>query len=157
MVEPTTFDGLKKKLASSKGRVTRVANGLEKELSQPELDIVGIEHRLGDLQGKYKEFEEILAQLDEATEDKQIIDEAAEYLNTKTQIIIKAKNILSQAAKHEQASVGSAASSPSVVDMKLPKLNIGKFSGSVLEWTPFRKRFEALIDRKEIPKVTKFS
>ena len=138
MVEPTAFDLLKRKLASRKGRVTRIANGLEKEMSNIELDIVGIEHRLGDLQDKYKEFEESLAQLHAATEDKQIIDDAAEYLDTKTQIIIKAKNILSEAAKHEQASVGSAASSPSV-DLKLPKLDIGKFSGSVLEWTPFRE------------------
>ena len=42
-------------------------------------------------------------------------------------------------------------------NLKLPKLELPKFDGSVLQWQSFWECFEASVDNSDLPSVTKFT
>ena len=44
-----------------------------------------------------------------------------------------------------------------VQGVKLPKLELPKFSGVVTEWPAFWEKFEAIVDESDIPTVSKFT
>lgn len=41
--------------------------------------------------------------------------------------------------------------------VKLPKLSITPFSGTVINWVHFESQFSAMVDSQSVPAVTKFS
>ena len=42
-------------------------------------------------------------------------------------------------------------------DVKLPRLELPKFSGNLIEWQSFWDRFNALVDQSDLPVISKFS
>ena len=58
---------------------------------------------------------------------------------------------LNPGASHNQQNASSSTS----VTMRLPKLNIEKFSGDILEWRSFKDLFEAAVDRSTISAAQK--
>ena len=56
--------------------------------------------------------------------------------------------------KTVQASMGNKLKQ--VQNVKLPKLQITKFSGKLSDWVPFWNTFEAEIDSTDLPSVSKF-
>lgn len=47
-------------------------------------------------------------------------------------------------------------SAESVLNIKLPRIELHKFSGHALEWQSFREQFEAFVGEAGIPAVCKF-
>ena len=41
--------------------------------------------------------------------------------------------------------------------VKLPRLGLPKYAGELTEWQSFWDRFEALIDQRDLPVISKFS
>ena len=54
-----------------------------------------------------------------------------------------------------RAPTSEAGSGSGGVNVKLPKLDLPKFSGDVLKWVAFWQQFCACVDNQDIPGVTK--
>lgn len=72
-----------------------------------------------------------------------------------------ARKIRAQVIKHlkesSQNSDKTSSTSKERSEVKLPRLELPKFSGDLTEWQSFWDRFEALVDQSELPDISKFS
>ena len=149
---------LKRRLAAAKSWVTRTCNTLDTLLGDAELDIVAIEGTLKDVEEKLASFEAIQMQLELAVPESDMedcIESAADYRDTKMKIVMRARRAVLEIEKSD--SEASKSNSSLSHNVNLPKLDIGKFRGNVIEWRPFREKFDALIGDKDIPSVNKFT
>ena len=112
---------------------------------------------ISEIQLKLKEFDEIENQIEAALPEEEMLqqlNEAEDYKEQKRILLQQAKQAL---AEKEETPVTSVRNQQTVPEVNLPKLDIGNFSGSVLEWTSFNEKFKAHIDKKPLPNVTKFT
>lgn len=84
------------------------------------------------------------------------IDEADKFHRSARKIRAEAtKRLKSARDESDTTSISSANKDKS--DVKLPRLELPKFTGELTEWQPFWDRFEALVDQSELPVISKFS
>ncbi|MPC67419.1 hypothetical protein E2C01_061594 [Portunus trituberculatus] len=89
------------------------------------------------------------------------IDEANQFRRKVRIPRLQAAQKLLEMAKAEQSgepnpSVKSYGTEPVLNTVKLPTIQLPKFSGDVLEWQSFWDQFLALVDESNIPDVSKF-
>jgi len=159
---------LKKTRKTCKGWVTRASKTLSDFLEEPTTTISQIEYAI-------KEYDKRLAKLDEVQERielevaeeelDQVLDEAHEFRteSAKTRILAEDK-IRELAATAEAAGpqAGSASGKSSsqeseVTNVKLPKLELPKFSGEVTQWQSFWDQYSSHIDATDLPVISKFT
>ena len=134
-----TLSELKRKLSAAKSWVTRTCNTLDTLLNDEELDIVAIEVTLKDVEEKLAGFEEIQTRLEMAVPENEMEDyigSAAKYKDSKKKILMKARKAV---LNIERSDTETSRSNNSLLThyVNLPKLDIGKFRGNVIEWMPF--------------------
>ena len=135
--------------AAARGWVTRARKKLEAELAVVPVDSEALadaatefDLRLGKLDTIQSEYEMLLED-DELEAD---IKEAADFRDNARMLRIQAAKILQ-----------SAGMSKSQKCVKLPKFELPKFSGNVLEWQSFWDKFEASIHSSDLPDINKFT
>ena len=95
-VDSTKIADLKRKLAASKSWVTRTCKTLDILLGDEEVDVVAIEEKLKDVQEKLASFEAIQSQLElevAESEMEECIEAAAEYRDTKSKTVMRAREL----------------------------------------------------------------
>ncbi|XP_043210614.1 uncharacterized protein LOC122375344 isoform X4 [Amphibalanus amphitrite] len=159
------LEKLKRRKISAQGWLTRTVVKLEQSLSLKEVKVIDLESLLCDFDKRLSDFdvaEELLEQelpedgIMEAIEAAgEIRDRAVDVRNKAQQTlgVLKVKDGADDSASCASASqLGSA--DPSV---KLPKLQLPKFSGNVLEWPQFWDAFSVTVDASDLPEVTKLT
>ena len=151
-----TVEKLKRSLAAAKTWMTRTHTSLSGLLTDGEPDIGAIQDAVSNLEKRFGTFDEIQSQLEvtvPAEEMDECINKAADFRDSKLSVLLQGRKILMNNEDNVSTSASSekSRSAESVLNVYLPKLDIGKFSGDVIEWKPFWEKFEALIGEKDIP------
>ena len=156
-----------KSRTAARGWVTRASKSLETLCSKP---VESIDRIL--LTDGIDEFDKRLENLDaaqnavelelELTAIDQEIENAADFREKARIPRIKAAKILTlldadsnKAVAGDQSDFGSKSSVDQMA--KLPKLELPKFSGDVIEWQSFWDKFTAIVDGSELPTISKFT
>ena len=157
----TDIEKEKKYRAAARGWLTRAANALDKILSEKDIDDT-------DLDDAVSEFDKRLSALDEtqaAVESVITLDELDKDIDEAVIIRDQAKKSRKNASRYlekiksslvddDSASVSSAHSLKTV---KLPRLELPKFSGNVIQWQTFWDKFKAIVDMSDLPDISKFT
>ena len=145
---------LKKKRMAARGWMTRTKNRLEELLGSKVTDGDAVQAAKADCQKRLDELDDIQQQVkvcfDSEQEMMEDINAAASLREAVTAVLVRASKVLSDS--------GDSVSRSSMSDnLKLPKLELPKFDGSVLQWQSFWECFEASVDNSDLPSVTKFA
>ena len=155
---PNQMEVVKKRRAAAKGWLTRSIKELQELLddnstSQELLEaaVSDFDKRLSSLDDQQAQFE---LELEDFSELEADIEEADKFRRS-------ARKIRAEAAKRlktdsdENDSVST--SSKDKTEVKLPRLELPKFSGELTDWQSFWDRFEALVNQSDLPVISKFS
>ena len=151
-----------KKRAAAKGWLTRSAKELRELLdddstSQEELEaaVSDFDKRLASLD----ELQEIVElELDDSDDLEAEINDADSFRRCSRKVCAEAAQRLKPARPNPIDSNDSASnSSKDKTEVKLPRLELPKFSGDLTDWQSFWDRFEALVDQSDLPVISKFS
>ncbi|KAJ8021190.1 hypothetical protein HOLleu_38316 [Holothuria leucospilota] len=176
----------KKTRMVEKGWLSRAAKELDSTVSKVGVTSVEIEMALSNFNQRLAKVDEVQSTIESLTDLAEIDKEAAsaaDYLEQVTEIrktaylaLEKMKQAkasrptvpLSQVdpgmrgndVEHDHVSLGAEANSvPSHPKSatRLPKLQLPKFAGNVVEWQAFWDQFEAVVHNSDIPPVNKFA
>ena len=163
---------LEKTRVAAKGWATRASQSLQELLDKPGVEKLELEDgidefdkRLAGLDAAQGAVEELLA-----TEDLGLdIDAAADYRERarrprqdavkKLVQLVDAQKLEKDTAESVLGSVSehSGASSHGLRTVKLPRLELPKFSGKLTEWETFWDQFQATVHDSELPAISKFT
>ena len=124
-------------------------NSTSQELQ--EAAVSDFDKRLSSLDDQQAQFE---IELEDFSELEADIEEADKFRRS-------ARKVRAEAAKRlktdsdENDSVST--SSKDKTEVKLPRLELPKFSGELTDWQSFWDRFEALVNQSDLPVISKFS
>ena len=150
--------------AAARGWVKRSSNALLALLNDSKVS-------KGELQDAVDEFDRRLATLDEAQSnleleinDSKELEDDIEYADKFWREVraprIKATQRLIDISKDDERSTrssdNSSVDSLCNVNVRLPKLELPKFSGVLTEWQSFWDRFVAFVDETDIPIISQF-
>ena len=144
--------------SAARGWLSRSVNLINTLLSQPDIDIVALtdacdtfDQRLNKLDNLQNDLEFVIPE--ESLED--IISEAGDFRDKCTLCRVNAKKLL---AVNSEVNKSTATSNKSISsEIKLPKIDLPKFNGNVLEWQAFWDRFKVTIHDSDIADVQKFT
>ncbi|XP_064098123.1 uncharacterized protein LOC135209354 [Macrobrachium nipponense] len=161
------MEKLKKTRMTCRGWVTRASKGLSDLLESSDTTISQFEYAI-------KEYGQRLAKLDEVQEAieidvaeeelEQLLDEAHEFRTKSVQPRIQAEDQIRKLAaaagpgsKAGSISGQSSSQGSDVTNVKLPKLELPKFSGEVTQWHSFWDQYTSHIDATDLPVISKFT
>ena len=148
---------LKRACAVARGWVTRSVKTIQ-ALDEKAADRVDVEEAIADFDARLVTLDEAQravemelpdADLDADLNDAGVFRDKAKTARKKaSRLLLK----LSPVIENE-----SAVSENGQQALKLPKLELPKFSGDIIEWQPFWDKFKATVDSSELPVITKFT
>lgn len=159
------MEKLKKKRTACRGWVTRTSQALSEVLAQPTPTLSEMEYAI-------QEFDKRLAKLDEVQEElegeveveelDQELDEAHAFRqeSMKPRLLAEDKIRKLAAAAPGGSPVPSSVSGSQdseAVNVKLPKLELPKFSGEITQWQSFWDQFNSHINATNLPVISKFT
>ena len=159
---------LRKSRTAARGWVTRSSNALLAMLNDPStLTKVELQDAMDDFDRRLATLDNVQSNLELEINDSKDLEEDIEYADKFRREVraprIQATQRLVDLSKDESdrssrpTSSGSVDSSGNVgLHVKLPKLELPKFSGVITEWQSFWDRFVALVDDTDIPVISKF-
>ena len=163
-----TLETCKKKRAGAKSWLTKSCQKCH-QLSLTDMDEIDYHAAIEDFEKRLAAWDEAEIEVENLVAVENLdaeIDAAADYretANTAKLSLVKAWNKAHPPQQQQQqvtapseASVNSRGES-NKPKARLPKIELPKFSGDVLKWTPFWQQYEACIDKEELPAVTKFN
>lgn len=156
----TDIKELKKKRSSYKGRLTVFGTYLSniKDADITPFQVMELQLRVTKLEDLYNEFNEVQLKLECMCEN--IDTETLERTTVESQyygLLAQAKIMLSNFSKSEQDEVKSNCSSGKRQFVKLPTIQLPKFTGSYDNWLEFRDTFASLIHgNDDIDEINKF-
>ena len=152
------FERAKKARTAARSWVSRTSNSILTLLKEPDS-----KERQASLTVQVKDFTKYLDRLEEAQtslefevkeeELEDILNDAEDY----KQRVIYPVQVKLETISASQSACVSESSISSNVEAKLPKLELPSFKGDVRTWTSFWEQFDAAVNQKEIPEITKFS
>lgn len=153
---------LKKSLSAARGWASRSSNALKALLDRPSLTRLELEDAIEDFDKRLHSVDDaqsaVELELDEENLEAEI-DGADEFRRKiRAPRILAAQKLVdivkeqAEANPTEQGSTGKSLS-----NVRLPSLELPKFSGELTEWQSFWDRFVALVDDSDIPVISKFS
>lgn len=155
---PDSLEVVKKRRAGAKRWLTRSMKELQELLddnstSQELLEAVvsDFDKRLSSLDDLQELYE---LELENTSELETDIEEADKFRRSARKIRAEAAKKL-KTASDESDSISSSSKDKS--EVKLPRLELPKFSGDLTDWQSFWDRFEALVDQSDLPVISKFS
>ena len=146
-----TLDKLKGKRAASRGWVTRIVDNLDALCEKTPCDSVLISEGIVDLDNKLKTLENLQGQIEDLLPEKELdadIEDAYNFLKKAKLVKAKATCVSNIPTRPKEQTTA-----------KLPKLDLPKFGGNVLEWNTFYEQFEAMVHNNANIKceISKFS
>ncbi len=157
--EEKNLDKLRRSLTAAKTWVSRSHKTLSILLTDNTLDNISVQEAISSMEKKLCTFDEVQGELELAVPEAEMvdcIDSAADFRDSKLSVLLQGRKLLLD--NEDNVSSASRSNVSEVpLNVHLPKLDIGKFSGDIIEWTPFWEKFSALIGDKPIPTVSKFS
>ena len=146
-----TIEKLKGKRTASRGWVTRIVDNLDTLCEKTPCDYVLISEGIVDLDNKLKTLDIIQGQIEDLLPEKELEADIEDAYNFRQ----RAKTIRAKAS----CIGGIPTKSKDQITAKLPKLDLPKFGGNVLEWHTFYEQFEAIVHNNDSIKceISKFS
>ncbi|UYV73534.1 hypothetical protein LAZ67_10004015 [Cordylochernes scorpioides] len=154
-----------KKLRSvTRTRFTKVVNVLDSEISKTNADLGVIRDKfskLKDIDFKLKDLDQkmlnhmMVADAEEDTLNCEI-EEAEHYSDTFITLERKVRELIDSDNKSDIKSLGSSNGSLMAKSYKLPKIEIRKFDGELINWLPFWAQFEKIHEDTELHDADKF-
>ena len=175
----------KKTRMAERGWLSRAASEVDSALSKVGVTSVEIEMALSNFDQRLAKLDAVQSTIESLTELAEIDQEvtsAADYREKVTEIRTKAYLALDKMRKakastgqssqagidpgvpgnvgeQDDLSLGAEASSghgQSQSKARLPKLELPKFAGNIVEWQAFWDQFEAVVHKSDLPPVSKF-
>ncbi|UYV61846.1 hypothetical protein LAZ67_1006840 [Cordylochernes scorpioides] len=145
-------------------RFTKVVNVLDSEISKTNADLGVIRDKfskLKDIDFKSKDLDQkmldhmMVADAEEDTLNCEI-EEAEHYSDTFIALERKVRELIDSDNKSDVKSLGSSNGSLMAKSYKLPKIEIRKFDGELINWLPFWAHFEKIHEDTELLDADKF-
>ena len=147
----------KKARSASQGWVTRAVNKIKNNLTKQPDDLIVIKDSCEEFDKRLDRFDNAQYDLEVVTPDidlESCIDEAATFRDNARAIRVQASKVLAEAAK---PALSRSHSSSISHEVKLPKIDLPKFNGDVLEWQSFWDRYSVTVHNSDIADVQKFT
>ena len=156
---------IRRSLVASKSWAKRCHSTLVSLLEDSSLDTLAVECAINELKKRLDAFDNAQGELELCVPDSELeecITEAGKFRDTHQSVLLKAERMLkdsksdtdSVVSSHNSNSDCSRSNRPNV---RLPKLDLPKFDGTLTMWQTFWDKFKALINDTDIPSVTKFT
>ncbi|XP_026746171.1 uncharacterized protein LOC113507515 isoform X3 [Trichoplusia ni] len=147
-----------KKRASFKAKLTQFSSYLNivqscEKLS--EVQLIEIEHRLSTFESLYEKYDILQTELEEAVDDpSEQYTEREEFEKQYYSLVATARHLIGMARKHlsRDAAFGVESGTSHThkhTSVRLPKIDLPKFSGSYHDWLEFRDTFISIIHNNE--------
>ena len=160
---------LTKSRAAARSWVTRSSKALAALLANQDATDIELQDAVDDLDkrlGSLDEAQSLLElEIDDAQELEVDIEEADKFRRMSRAVRIQAaqrlvdlrdSNQSNNRPNNSESGSGDSLSNRPKVAVRLPKLELPKYSGVLTEWQSFWDRFVALVDETEIPDISKF-
>ncbi|KAH9640964.1 hypothetical protein HF086_015060, partial [Spodoptera exigua] len=150
-----------KKRGSFKGRLTAFVNFLDslKDKTFTRCDVSELQLRMGKIESLYEQYDEVQLRLECIADDIKLqVSERSDFESLYYKSLSRAQNILTDFNKDNE-SMGSCKSTPGSMHkpVKLPTIQLPKFSGLYSNWLEFRDTFTSLIHTNDdIDDINKF-
>ena len=155
---PNQMEVIKKRRAAGKGWLTRSIKELQELLDDNSTSQELLEAAVSDFDKRLSSLDEQQAQFELELED---LSELEADIEETDKFRRSARKICAEAAKRlktdSDESDNVSTSSKDNTEVKLPRLELPKFSGELTDWQSFWDRFEALVNQSDLPVISKFS
>ena len=144
---------------AARGWVTRTCTKLEDLCKQEVIDVQAVSEALNDLNERLNNLDNTQSVVELVIDEEDLdadIEAACVFREKALQCRLLALKTLSSFEDRDEVRSHSSESS-TVVEAKLPKLELPTFGGDIKNWTPFWEQFETVVDRGDLPDVTKFA
>ncbi len=162
-------EALKRQRAGARSWVTRAKTTLEETLGDPEVGKLDIVDAMEELNIRIASFDDYQAQYEVSCPEEEfdtVLEDGQQFREEARKVRERAAKLLEQlqnddeadsVSSHSHSTMKTASSGLSRPDVRLPKLELPKFQGDVLEWESFWDQFRASVHESELPEVTKFT
>ena len=150
------LEKLKQKRTACKGWVTRLTDTLNTLCEDKTVNSELIKDNIDELDKKLKNLDSVQGDIEELLSDMDLtsdVDEAYNFIQRARQVRVKAQALVTAQPKKRDELVAET------VGAKLPKIELPKFGGNVLEWTSFFEQYNAIVHSNPSVKtnIAKFS
>ncbi|KAH9634825.1 hypothetical protein HF086_012239, partial [Spodoptera exigua] len=150
-----------KKRGSFKGRLTAFVTFLDslKDKVLSSCDVSELQLRMGKMESLYEQYDEVQLRLECIADDIKVHNsERTEFESLYYKALSRAQTILNDSNKDDKSMESCKSTLASIhKPVKLPTIQLPKFSGSYCNWLEFRDTFTSLIhNNDEIDEVNKF-
>ncbi|UYV63047.1 hypothetical protein LAZ67_2002938 [Cordylochernes scorpioides] len=162
--QPARMERDKKLRSVTRTRFTKVVNILDPEIRKTDTDVGVVKDqfsKLKDIDCKLKDLDQkmldhmMLADAEEDTLNCEI-EEAEHYSDTFITLERRVRELIDLDNKIDVKSLGSSNGSSMAKSYKLPKFEIRKFDGELINWLPFWAQFEKIHEDTELHDADKF-
>ena len=161
MGEEADLEKLEKARKAARGWATRASKALTALLSDPgSVECEAVKDAIEQLHKRVDKLDNIQSELELLTATDALdneISQAEQFRESVRKPIIQANKLLSELSINPNASTLSVDAASEVCKVKLPILEIPKFSGDLTKWTTFWESFEALVHKSGLPTINKFT
>ena len=158
------MDELKKAKTGAARWLSRAANLCEELIPKiSEVEVGTYDSTLDNFKKRLSAWEEKMVAVQEATnseDQEELFESDASYIEKMEASKTALENAWRKAhspSANQLSSAASSASSASSAPVRLPKLDLPKFNGDVLEFSSFWQLFTASVDLQDIPDVSKMT
>ena len=156
----SNLDKVKKQRIAARGWITRAMNNLEAVLKQDPADKVDYEEAMSEFDKRLKILDDVQSKVESELPEEEIeadVEQAGAIRDKAKQCLKKVMRAFVKLFPVQLDSDSISQGTSNVQGVKLPKLELPKFSGVVTEWPAFWEKFEAIVDESDIPTVSKFT
>ena len=152
---------LRKSRSAARGWVTRASKALMEVLNNPELTKVELQDAMDDFDKRLATLDEVQSSLELEIGDVQELENDIEYADlfrreVRVSRVQATQRLLDLEKRERPPSESGSTETVSLSNVRLPKLELPRFSGELTEWQAFWDRFIALVDESDIPVISKF-
>ena len=155
---------LERKRAAGRGWATRSSNALAALVAKPEVTIMELEDGIEDFDKRLAALDDAqsavelgIVEPDKLEDDIKAADQFRRQVRVpRVQAAQKLAELLQKTVPQGNANSDGGAAESVLSNIRLPRIELPKFSGNVLEWLSFWEQFEALVGEANIPAISKF-
>lgn len=160
------LEQLKRTRSAARGWLTRTIRALEAVMAAEIVDRVDLEDAVHEFDIRFGAVDEAQTAVEYKLPDADLeadLDEAAQSRGEARVVRRKATRLLlslrtvTASGTEESSENGSVTGSEALKTVKLPRLELPKFSGNLTLWQSFWDQFKAIVDASDLPKVSKFT
>ena len=155
------LERLRRRKISAQGWLTRSVSKIEQAVSSKGVKLLALSDLPDDFDKRLVDFDVAEAEHEQELSETDIADAIETAGEVRDRAILskqKAVKLLSELKKMASAEAGHEVRSDSASDkVRLPKLQLPKFSGDVLKWPQFWDSFSVTVDSSDMSDVTKLT